>query len=431
MRDEVFNDCLETQKEMRGTNKPFWPDLAEKWGYDNGEQMRGVFKRERKKRGKMNFSVAPDTVDSGTTYQEKDNFINIVYANTPLKTKEDVIREYNIDMDKWKIDFFEIKPSQAYRKDKQVDWQVENSVVVKGMSKDSGKMLVVQLYNLRIKFVPKKVDDITLEDVKRVLLDKKFEFPVINKSEYSPSNEILEIDVMDLHFGSDANHNPENRFSLAIDDVITRIGTRKFEKILFCMLGDIFHYDNVSKTTSAGTIMTTNGMTAFQEFDLAVSVFVENIRKLMSFSPVEIVFVPGNHDTSSGYHLLKVLEAVFENNENIVVDAGHQARKVRLLGKNLVGWMHGDMPKSRASIWLQVEAASEWGKSEYREIHSGNFHSQDVVEDGGVILRYLPGMTDIDEWHYNKGYVGAVRAMISFVWDKDRGLREQWFTVTS
>ena len=90
MRDEVFNDCLETQKEMRGTNKPFWPDLAEKWGYDNGEQMRGVFKRERKKRGKINSDVTPDTVDSGTTYQEKDD-LNLPSSHDNIITGVDII----------------------------------------------------------------------------------------------------------------------------------------------------------------------------------------------------------------------------------------------------------------------------------------------------------------------------------------------------
>lgn len=429
MRDEIFQDCYNRYLNEAGKNKPYWNELAEKWGYSNGEILRSKFKNERERRG---IPPKGETVSGGaaenTSYKESDNSIYVVCSSERIKTKADVIKEFNINTDIWELDSFEIKTSEGYRKDRKVQWTVQNGIAINGQVNDTGKMLVVPLYHTKTRFVKKTLNHISVEDVTKILQDKQIELPVIAPNNYQPLGEVLEINVMDLHFGSDANHSPEKRFSEAIDDVIDRIGTRKFSKVYLCSLGDIFHYDNVNRTTAAGTIVTTNSMKPYEVLDLGIDVFVNNILKLVSVVPVEILFIPGNHDPMNGYALIKVLEAYFMDYDNVKIDVGHSSRKYRLIGNSLVGWMHGEMPKSRASQWLQVEASEEWGRSKYREIHSGNFHSQETKEDGGVILRYLPGMTDIDEWHYSKGYVGAVRAMVSFVWDLDRGLREQWFT---
>ena len=152
------------------------------------------------------------------------------------------------------------------------------------------------------------------------------------------------------------------------------------------------------------------------------------IGKLSEISPIEVLYIAGNHDRMSGYHLIKTLEAFFKDSKYITFDSEHKSRKFRVIGTSLVGWMHGDIPKSRATSWLQVEAREAWGQTRYSEIHSGNFHSQSGTEEGGTVLRYLPALTNIDQWHYDKGYVGAVRSMVSFVWHKELGLREIWYS---
>ena len=50
MNEATFIDCLESW-ETKGSGDVYWPDLAEKWGYDSPEILRQAFKRERKKRG--------------------------------------------------------------------------------------------------------------------------------------------------------------------------------------------------------------------------------------------------------------------------------------------------------------------------------------------------------------------------------------------
>lgn len=434
MRDDVFNDCLYHYNNNTG-GTPFWADLARKWGYPSGEDLRGKFKNERNRRkippkgANPTASGIPVEEPEKTTYKEDNNSIHIVCASDQRKTKEQIIEEYDINTDIWECDLFEVKTSWGYRKDRKVQWEIVDGVVINGKVDDSGKMLVVPFYNIRMKFIKKTLQHISLEDVIRYMENKEIHLPNITPKSYNPEGEVLEIIFTDTHLGSDANHSPEKRLSQAVDDTIEMIGTRKFSKVYLSLLGDIFHYDNMNKTTTAGTIVTTNGMTPYETFDLGVNTILDNALKLASLFPLEIVSIPGNHDAMVGYTLAKVLEAYFRNTDSVILDTKHSKRKFRRIGKNLLAWMHGEMSEARAMKWLQVEAAKEWGQTQYREIHAGNFHSRKSKEDGGQILMYVSGMTDNDGWHDGKGFVGAVRGMPSFVWDENRiGWKEHWFT---
>lgn len=54
----------------------------------------------------------------------------------------------------------------------------------------------------------------------------------------------------------------------------------------------------------------------------------------------------------------------------------------------------------------------------------GHFHSEKVREEGGIIFRNLGSVTGTDAWHYEQGYVGAVKKHQSFIWDYEKGLSE-------
>jgi len=429
LRDEIFQDCLETKQSVKN-GEPFWKKLAEQWGYVSGDAIRCAFLRERKKRGiKSDDPINEINLNKETTsYSESDDYINIVCSSKRIKTKEDVISEFGIDTDIWKLEKFVVKTDEAWRKDRKVDWHVTEGHVTSGDVRDSGKILLVPLTRIECRFIRKTLEHISLDEVSEMFKTYNFSIPSFKSKQYLPSDEILEIIITDTHLGSDANHSPEQRLIKAITDTLNKIGKRVFDKTYLVLLGDIFHYDTQKKTTTAGTIVTTNGMTPYQVFDLGLSTLIQVINDLVSVSEVEVIFIPGNHDYLSSYTLVKSIEAYFKDLHGVSFDTGHKSRKYRVMGNSLIGWMHGDMPKSRASNWLQVEAREEWGQVKYSEIHSGNFHSQHGKEDGGIILRYVPGLTDIDEWHYDNGYVGAVRSLVSFVWNKEKGLSEIWYS---
>ena len=76
MKDDVFNDCLQHWLRSDGT-VPFWSDLAQKWGYQSGEVLRGAFKRERTKRhvtksnSDTSFKESVESRNDGTTVSDR------------------------------------------------------------------------------------------------------------------------------------------------------------------------------------------------------------------------------------------------------------------------------------------------------------------------------------------------------------------------
>lgn len=50
MDKEVFDECLQRWEKSDGYT-PFWNELAEKFGYSNGESLRYSFKKAKKKLG--------------------------------------------------------------------------------------------------------------------------------------------------------------------------------------------------------------------------------------------------------------------------------------------------------------------------------------------------------------------------------------------
>lgn len=428
MREDIYQDCL--SEKISGKTR-FWPELYQKYChiYPSAEAIRSAFKKESKKRG-----VPPAASEAQSTYQETDRVINIVYANTPLKTKEDVIKEYKIDMTKWKVDFFEVRPSQGYRKDRKVKWKVEDGKVIDGEVDDSGKMLVVQLYSLRIKFVPITTQTITLESI-REYYQKTNKVNKASFPRYKPSNKrILDINTADWHLGARFyNKNwsdVEDAFPAMFSDILNRINNCKgiFTKIYFNLLGDVAHYQNRQQKTERNMqTVEGNGMNPLEIFDIASSMCISAIDQLLQIAPVEMLYIPGNHDGDLLYYLLARMKSHFYDVGTFSVDLEHASRKVRMFGANLRGWEHGEMPKKNKIHWLASEHAPLWGKSQYRETFAGHWHHEEVIEHGGVKTRILPAVAPKDFWHHRNGYNGNIRATMSFVWEEDRlGWADIW-----
>ena len=89
---------------------------------------------------------------------------------------------------------------------------------------------------------------------------------------------------------------------------------------------------------------------------------------------------------------------------------------------SLLGFSHGDKEKKRISGIMQIEARQAWGRTLYHEFHLGHLHSEQTIEENGVIIRHLPSITGTDAWHHESGFVGAVRKCTCSLWDKECGL---------
>lgn len=297
------------------------------------------------------------------------------------------------------------------------------------ISKQDG---VVTLYASFITVKP--IVDLTLEQIESFYKELLTKYPVakINYHAVCDNGLMLEIPIEDVHFGKLSlsedvaepyNYNlAKDRFSFVIDDVIQNIQGLNIEKIIFPIGSDFFHIDNINSSTTFGTRQDTDLSPQFV-FKYGLECLIENILKLTTIAPVEVFCINGNHDFLSSYHAICSLQCYFHNDENVIVNTNTSPRKYIEFGKCLIGFTHGDKEKKRIEGLMQIEAREAWGRTKYHEIHMGYLHSEHVKEVNGIIIRNLSSFTGTDLWHHNSGYVGALKKCQSFLWDKERGLK--------
>ena len=291
---------------------------------------------------------------------------------------------------------------------------------------------VQELYSSKIVVKPKS--EISIEEIEEFYkgLITTYNSPIVK--EYKKQEGLLaEIPIMDLHLGkfstSDIVADEYNTniardcFNKVIDTCICRLKNNSIEKIVFPVGQDFFHYDNTATTTTGGTPQDSDvkHQTLFKD---GVTLLIDGVSKLSSELkvPIEIFCVPGNHDFMTSYHAVMALWCYFHDNENVIVDLSTSPRKYVEFGNCLIGYSHGNKEKKRIEKIMQVEASEAWGRTKFREFHLGHLHSEQVSEDGGVIIRSLSSITGTDAWHHNSGFVGAIRKCTCFLWDKENGL---------
>lgn len=286
------------------------------------------------------------------------------------------------------------------------------------------------LYSSKITVKP-KTKEFSIDDIKGIVTDvmSGYKSPVYKPVRYSENGKLLEVNMSDLHLNKmgyregEYNHKQaEEIFFFILNDILTRTENVRFEKILFIWSHDFFNIDNLTKSTTGGTPQDTT--TRFADmYKQGKRMLIQGIDLLRQFAPVETIQVGANHDRLTSYTMSEVLEAWFRNDDKVKIDNDPLSRKYIRYGKCLIGFSHGDKEKSRLGKLMPSEARKDWGETLYSEIHAGHLHSEQAVkEENGVIVRYLSSPSGTDNWHFESGYVGAVRKAQTFIWDKDRGL---------
>lgn len=251
---------------------------------------------------------------------------------------------------------------------------------------------------------------------------------------------MAEFNLADLHAGKLCwrGDTPENYdykiardiFYKIIGEVCGELKGRPLDYILFVWTNDFFNSDNEQKTTTAGTPQDTD-IREKKLFNVGCEMLVRGVEMLSSIAPVKTFYTPSNHDSMSGYHALKYLEAWYRRDPNVEINTDAYPRKYILYGNTLLGYCHGDKEESRgtkerasrlASL-MPIEAKELWGKAKYHEMHTAHLHSEQMIQEiNGVIVRRISSPTALDTWHTSRGYMGAVRKAQTFIYDKQRGL---------
>jgi hypothetical protein len=392
------------------------------------------------------YSEGATPGEEGATYQEGDDFINIVCASRRMMSKEDVITSFKINTDEWAVDRFEVHTSEGYRKDRKVDWHVRDGQVLTGDVEDSGKMLIVPMYHIRVKFI-RKVQEIRgrqcVEDLIQAAKAAAPKYPKITHKQ--TAGELLyEIGIPDLHFGrltweeeTGENYDIKIARKMVLQVLVELLSYSKLfnvGKILLPIGNDFFNVNNKEGTTSHGTRQQED--TRWQKtYRAGRELAIEMIDTCASVAPVDVLIVPGNHDEERIFALGDALDCWYHGNKRVTVNNKAMKRKYYVYGNNLIGFTHGsEEVRGSLTAIMPVEVPDLWAKTTYREWHTGHKHHktdtvQRVDENFGIVVRILRSLAPIDAWTFDQGLVGALHAAEGFLWHPEKKLIAQFTAV--
>lgn len=344
--------------------------------------------------------------------------MEIQTTTSEIQTVEDALEHADIDLDYWEVVNATIN-----------SWEVG--------AKIDGKIIKTPLWQVKVKLKRKvsKLVELTSQNIlKRIANEKPVEVKPPKKTH---KKNLLEVSLFDVHFGKLAwERETGNKYDLkiaeriyaqAVSDLLNKIENFPVSKILFPIGQDFFHVDNWSNTTNKGTEQDVDDR--FQKvFESGCMAVINAINECLEYAPVDIVWVPGNHDVETSWYLIKYLEAWFRQNKSVKVDSNPTFRKYYRYGNTLIGYTHGCEEKHQdLPLIMANEVPDLWSKTKYRTMHIGHVHKKKVTNYvshdsfNGVDIVVLPSLSAIDSWHYKKGYVGTNRAAECYLYNYSSG----------
>jgi hypothetical protein len=334
---------------------------------------------------------------------------------------EDVLEAANVDQKTWYVKSCKIKKWEMGFKDADQQpgfiplWGVSITLerIVKKCYSDSLELLFKSLRTLpRITTKPKAHGD-------RLLVPCLFD---VHLGKYA----------WGLETGTDQDTEIQRLvFRNAMTDLIHLSGGN-FERILFPIGNDFFQVNNWLNTTAKGTAVDHDGRFP-KVFDAGCQEIINAIERLLQVAPVDVVWVPGNHDPETSYALAMVIEARFWHHKHVAVDRSPSPRKYFRYGKTLLGLTHGNEEKTAdLPVLMAQECAQHWSETSTREWLTGHVHhkraftTKDTLEKMGVVMRTVRALSGTDSWHHAKGFVGAHRAAEAYIYGRDVGYMGHW-----
>jgi hypothetical protein len=243
---------------------------------------------------------------------------------------------------------------------------------------------------------------------------------------------LLEIGLFDHHFGKLAwgaetgedydMKIAESLYLHAVQDLLARTQGYPVEKILFPIGQDFFHVDNSQNRTFNDTPQDLDTRYG-KMIELGTLAVIHAIDFLLPRARVDIIWVPGNHDRTTSYHLAREVKAWYRNCDRVSVDVSPKVRKYFMYEKSLIGFTHGDSePHRDLPTIMASEVPDLWAKAEDRVWHVGHFHKKKEVRHtaadsfGNCRVQTLGALGGSDFWHYRMGFVGSKRCAEAFLW---------------
>jgi len=217
--------------------------------------------------------------------------------------------------------------------------------------------------------------------------------------------------LQDIHFGKQGNETIDKDFEDTIKILLNKAITSHNIKVLYFVVGgDLINMDTFGGTTTGGTpldnsmLATDAYINAFDAMHWAIGYIKQYCEKLV------IIYIPGNHDRLSSYHLVHALSKSVKN-QDITWDIKYEERKVHIWHNNFNAFEHGDKPSKNTGLIYATEYPKEWGNTINRTLFTGHFHTErkmeymTTAETVGFIHKTLPSLGKTDYYHYHNKFV--------------------------
>jgi len=332
---------------------------------------------------------------------------------------------------------------EAAQVDRKI-WAVSRHVINKwevGAKGNDGEMVVEALWQVKV-WLSRKAPKIITDAIDSLFQGYKTFRPVagfanISKGKRKKDSLLLEFALHDAHFGKlcwgkETGTDYDTKlariiYENAIIDLVNRVKGQKIEKVLLPIGGDFFHANNWIKTTANGTLLDLDTRMP-KIFEAGCTAVINSINILTQLAPVEILWIPGNHDQETSWYLSKILQAWYRNVDSVSVDTSPKFRKYYQYGTCLLGYTHGDEEKhDQLPNIMAAEVPDMWSKTTHRHWRLGHLHKKRQFRYnaadtyGGVTVTTLPSLSGTDAWHYRKGYVHNKRCAEAYLWSREEG----------
>lgn len=250
--------------------------------------------------------------------------------------------------------------------------------------------------------------------------------PVLNEKFDKKSCAVLSL--QDLHFGKEGNDDVVSDFKAAVTNLVRRAHlSHHVDEIVYVVGGDLLNMDAFNGTTTKGTPVD-NSMRAQEAYSLAFDALFWSVNFLKQYcNRLIVVYLPGNHDRLSSFHMAHALSKCFATVPDIHFDVEYAERKVHIYGQNMFCFEHGDVKTKNPGLLYATEFPVQWGSSTYRTCYTGHYHSKKTVEYvtedevHGFTFKILPSLSRSDYYHYHNKYTGAKRQAVMDLHDYHDG----------
>lgn len=344
-----------------------------------------------------------------------------------LRTVDDVLDHAEIDRNLWMVDRVQCSSYEGQIKEEYIGEDGQKHM----------RAVVTPLWAIRVtlkRIAPKWKTD-AIEDLLGLLRELE---PINIQPRKTTGETLAEISLPDAHFGKlaweqEVGHDYDTDiaaklFDQVVADAMQKAGRYEPSRFLFPIGSDFLQCDNWFGTTTSGTQVDHDGRKS-RVFKIGFESLQRAIRTMLEIAPVDVIWVPGNHDEMTSYYLGHSIDQRFHDNPYVSVDIGESPRKYYEWGTCLFGNTHGkDEKVSDLVALMATENPEAWSRCTVREWHIAHLHTrkkwqtQDTDESQGVCVRVLSSISGTDSWHHKKGYVGNFRGGELFLWHQDEGM---------